>query len=470
MEQQGNPKDNSNTDKTTTKEDPNTGELAAVASKWILDFLFSAICRRFKERNHDAFNCAISTYESIFQTPLLEGGSSQEKTLICAFLARVMQGKQLGARFEDEDAVMPLMSAAKTWFHLKDAVQDKSLFENIRVHLVIQSVAVCLEKGQRTQAWGALNWFKEHVDYPQKVAAKLSNIVAQMDIYHPFLTVFSFNRLLEMVQTFLDAYLVRNPSDFLLKEAIKVVRLSQSIDASDAAAKEVKSISDHSTLETKTKPNPQIDTARKPRVSLRWQSVNELLSLNVSSAADEQSMKGLEDTTLSLEADSSKDDVRPERKLGITKGARGSKRRLFNSNSSQLDASPVTVADRQAKTALGYVRLSGNDKADQSEETTPKTKRNLRSLQINVCDLDTRMQSQVCIRPLRKKDINDSVVAQKRIPRKWTSELDSRLVQGVRQHGKGKWSQILRDYDFEDRTGVMLKDRWRVLERTHKVN
>lgn len=63
MEKQGNPTDNSNTDKTTTKEDSDTGQLAAVASKWILDFLFSAICRRFKERNHDAFNGAISTYE-----------------------------------------------------------------------------------------------------------------------------------------------------------------------------------------------------------------------------------------------------------------------------------------------------------------------------------------------------------------------------------------------------------------------
>ncbi|CAF98026.1 unnamed protein product, partial [Tetraodon nigroviridis] len=45
----------------------------------------------------------------------------------------------------------------------------------------------------------------------------------------------------------------------------------------------------------------------------------------------------------------------------------------------------------------------------------------------------------------------------------WTAKLDKNLMDGVKRHGQGKWSRILLDYDFEGRTGVMLKDRWRVL-------
>lgn len=48
---------------------------------------------------------------------------------------------------------------------------------------------------------------------------------------------------------------------------------------------------------------------------------------------------------------------------------------------------------------------------------------------------------------------------------KWTPKLDQFLEKGVRQYGVGKWARILLDYDFEGRTGTMLKDRWRTLTK-----
>lgn len=54
--------------------------------------------------------------------------------------------------------------------------------------------------------------------------------------------------------------------------------------------------------------------------------------------------------------------------------------------------------------------------------------------------------------------------------RKWTPELDQYLIKGVKRHGHGKWARILLDYDFEGRSGTMLKDRWRVLLRTNVVS
>ncbi|XP_077365145.1 telomeric repeat-binding factor 1 [Festucalex cinctus] len=464
MEQQA----SCNNDKTTTtEEDYNTSQLTVVASKWILDFFFAAICRRFKERNLDAFSDAVSTYETICHAPLLEGGSSQEKTHICAFLARVMQGKQLDIRFDDDDGVMPLMSAAMLWVHLKDVVEDESLFENVTVHLLIQSVAVCLEKGQSTLASGALKWFKEQPEYSQKVGAKLSTIVAQMDTYHPFLTVFSFDRLLEIVQTFVDAYLAKHPSDFLFKEAIKVVQSSQGVDSTDVMAKGDKSLLeklDYARLGKRTKPNvTKVTVDKNPRVSLRWQSVNELLSSGVSPAVDEQSTNASEDATLSRGTDDSLKNDKQERKLSSTKSTHTSGRRLYSSNSSQLNASPDPVVDRKAKTTILNVLLSSDDKADQSEEITIKTKRKLLSPQTKAWEPDATMKPQV-------KVVNKPVISPRRTYQRWTSVLDMRLMQGVRRHGKGKWHHILQDFDFEGRTGVMLKDRWRVLERSHKVD
>lgn len=52
---------------------------------------------------------------------------------------------------------------------------------------------------------------------PQALSVKLTTVVRKGDAYHPLLMSFSYSRLLETVQTYIDAYLQRNPSDYLIK-------------------------------------------------------------------------------------------------------------------------------------------------------------------------------------------------------------------------------------------------------------
>ncbi|XP_029978959.1 telomeric repeat-binding factor 1 isoform X2 [Sphaeramia orbicularis] len=340
-------------------------QVKTVATGWMLDFLFVSLCRSFKENNLDEFKDTISAIEAISQSPALKGNLHNEKVMICGFLARVMHGKQLDVRFDDDNKVMPLMSAAKLWTTLKDTVADEALFKNITVLLLVQSVAVCLEKGQKSSASSVLKWFEAHHEFPQNLKTKLSTVLSKSDSYHPFIMSFSFSRLLETVQSYLDAYLEKNPSDYLLKAAAKNVRSSKN-------------------------PEPLKDSEGP-------------LSADEPPAKDKQKSKN--------------------------GSCMRTKRKLLSTRSPE-----VWMPESCKKVKVCLTKIPKSELCEMTSETVTDSSNNRRA---------------------RKK---------------WTAQLDKYLKDGVRRHGLGKWSRILQDYDFEGRTGVMLKDRWRILMKAHKVS
>lgn len=357
--------DNETSHGEVSHESVNFSLVTTVATGWMFDFMFVSLCRYFKERKFEEFNELITTFQVVSQSPSLKRTIHQEKTMICAFLSRVIHGELLDLSFEEDESVTPLMSAAKVWSSLKCTVADDSLFDNIAVLLLVQAVAVCLKEGQRCTASSTLKWFESNIECPKKLRDKLSKIVAQKETYHPFLMSFNFSRLMKTVQIFLDTFLEKNPSDYLLKAATEMVQSSNHLEEHA----DVKS-QDSSSTET-------------------------------------------------------------------TNGSHKKKK----SHSTKRKLLPTKITDIWSP--------------DSNKKLTVSVRR-ITQDEMSKVKLGASMN-------------NSSVYKKRKAREKWTAELDKYLKEGVKRHGVGKWSRILTDYDFDGRTGTMLKDRWRILQRAHIV-
>ncbi|OWK55533.1 Telomeric repeat-binding factor 1 [Lonchura striata] len=70
-----------------------------------------------------------------------------------------------------------------------------------------------------------------------------------------------------------------------------------------------------------------------------------------------------------------------------------------------------------------------------------------------------------CLNDLQNVGKNGVSLACSRKRQLWTHKEDLELKSGVRQFGVGNWAKILAHGNFNNRTSVMLKDRWRTLSK-----
>uniref|UniRef100_A0A665VMV5 Uncharacterized protein n=1 Tax=Echeneis naucrates TaxID=173247 RepID=A0A665VMV5_ECHNA len=289
--------------------------VTAVSAGWMLDFMFVSLCRRFEERQFDQFNEALSPLAMQHCFPP-------------------------DVQFEQEEEVMPLMSATKIWSKLEDTVADKSVFKNVAT-LLIQ-----------------LFFFFFFFFTQQNLRVKLTTVVTKRDTYHPFLRSFSFSRLLETIQSYLDI----------------------------------------------------VDFKSYHRTST-------LMFLFLCFFTNE----------------------------------RGSGECLILVRISVSNFFPVWVILEIQQVLLKMMKLLSTKMTD-------------------LWNPESCKKPCVSLKRLSKNGKNFPLPSIFLFRAKYVFQLDSYLKAGVRRHGLGKWSRILQDYDFEGRTGTMLKDRWRVLLKAHEVS
>ncbi|CAM4501418.1 unnamed protein product [Lepidochelys olivacea] len=357
-------------------------ETEAVAAGWMLDFTCYALCRHFREGRTRDFERSRDTAQVIING-LSKIATHQMKTVyLCQFLTRISEGKTLGHRFESDRRISPLESALSIWKLLEEE-QSKpdNLHEDIHRLILIQAVAVHLEKGYFKEATEVLKRLFSESESNKALRMKLALIINGNDPDLPFLQSFSYNLLIDKIKSYIDVFLKENSTNFLIKAATEEVE-----------TKRLEATMSHN------KPGNSIETN------------------NESNLETEQS--NLEDQR-SIANESSENAREPLKR---------SRKHLYS-------------LARHTLWKLENVSSNGITKH-----------RNTSCLQ-SLSDLQNIENDGKSLshRPTRRKK------------QRWTWEEDNRLKNGVKKFGVGNWNKILIHYDFNNRTSVMLKDRWRTM-------
>uniref|UniRef100_A0A8C2KKN6 Telomeric repeat-binding factor n=1 Tax=Cyprinus carpio TaxID=7962 RepID=A0A8C2KKN6_CYPCA len=357
----------------STTDKVNLTEVEGVVQSWMIDYYFASLCRLFRDRSAPEFRKTLKLFESIVDDLETSSHRSDHPTqrTICCFLARVMDGENLEVRYDHVSRITPLMSALPIWESLKD-VSDSDLHAKIKTLLIVQSVAVCVKKGDSKLANETLKLLEKETELPAKLQGKLTTIVSKKDAYDQLLMNFTFDQLLENIDTFLNTFSKEGSSVFLFEAALKVVQARHERSEKTSSEQDGSERTPSSTESNKPEDNEE--------------QVNPLV-LN----------------------------IRPKRKL-------------FSKQIHHV-WKPETA---------------------KKEQTTRK--------RTSIYKISRR--SSVC------SDLQSNVSVTSQPRRKWTTEEDRKLKAGVRKYGEGKWRMILNDFEFDNRTGVNLKDRWRILKKT----
>ncbi|KAE8599018.1 hypothetical protein XENTR_v10017022 [Xenopus tropicalis] len=404
---------------------PPFDDTAAVATNWMCDFMFASICFYFREDRTEEFQRSANVLEW-----LLEGSrkiDAHRKTIpIAQFLMRVSEGKNLDSQFDTDESLTPLETALMTFNQIEEEEDLKNLHEEIELVLKVQAVVICMEKGKFKLSSEILDRLFQESGSNTYVRMKLAMLIEKKDPYHEFLQNFTYAQMMKKIKTYITLKMKARPPVFLLEAAAKVV---------EAVAK--------GELEIQTKEREDCETNE----SLENKEEN---SSGECEEKDVQSCSNIDHLENREEISSSEYEEVAEQQKACNRDI--NQNELTNTSNIQETTEKCTKRHQRRLFSIAQRTPWNPEKPCTSKRLLSNInigKRN-RENQENISDDRT------------EKPLSSSAPKRKQ---HWTWEEDELLKKGVRKFGVGNWSKILIHYDFRNRTGVMLKDRWRTMKK-----
>ncbi|KAM4613964.1 telomeric repeat-binding factor 2 isoform 2-T2 [Discoglossus pictus] len=412
--------------------------------------------------------------EVLIQRPLESTQPVTRKLRIMQCLSRVEEGEDPDCTFDKDGTETPLESALAILDVIQDEFQfDLELLRKNKQMLKEAAVVVCIKKEQYDKASSILRKYISNHSGTKKLRAELQEIIQEKNLRHPTVQNFSFFTIKQKIYQLFENY-IDDITPFLLTAARKAHQMEN-------ATKEPTIIEQKSKQPSQSSPTDPPQPVRSEAVLDSTYSLSVIKSKFKVLCQDPDPNSTF---TELCETDYYR-KLTPVASPTKKRPREGSSPRERSSASKSLCGRTVSVTlnrlvmeqdsqceewSENADTSQGKKQKTDSPPQKvllaQSQNVTPKRKKNS---MLNTSDVpgeqDSWSEEDDLFKTKRSTDSSNSTSSNSGKRQKWTAEETEWIRHGVKKYGEGNWSKICKRFPFQNRTSVMIKDRWRTMKK-----
>ncbi|XP_075432603.1 telomeric repeat-binding factor 2 isoform X2 [Ascaphus truei] len=447
-------------------------ELEQTVNRWVLEYYFHCAVEAFRSDRHKDFGEIRDIVSVLVQRPLETTDQTSRQLRIMQCLSRIEEGEDPNCVFEKDSTETPLESAIR----ILDMIQneftlDAELLRTNKQMVKEAAVVVCIKEEQFDKASRILRKYITNHSSTKKLRSELQEIIQGKNPRHPMIQNFSFSTLKQKIFQLFEGQ-IDDCTPFLLTAARKAQNLEN-------VSKEPLSPEKRPEPESKSF-SPILEASSDPPEVVRSQAsiypTYSMLAIRYEfkSLFREQNPDAAFKEAYETNFSRTRSPGSSPRNMKSREGKRGRSGGSVRESSKRLgtlkELGMEEDSECEARSECADISQDQRDKTGSPpKKVTVLTEHNKSKAPIRrktnpmwnsseAGEQDTWNEEETS-RNSTNASLNDSK------KQKWSDEETEWIRRGVKKFGKGSWAKILKGYDFSNRTSVMIKDRWRTMEK-----
>ncbi|XP_068550032.1 telomeric repeat-binding factor 2 isoform X5 [Anas acuta] len=405
-------------------------------NRWVLQFYFHQAVEAYRAGRNRDFRQLRDVMQALLVRPLDKPPPVVQLLRVMQFLTRIEEGENLECSFDREMDLTPLESAMGILqlFQKEFSVPEKKV-EPVRRMLKEAAVIVCIRNREFDKASLILKRHMGKDPRIQKKKAELQAIIREKNHAHPMIRTFSYKDFQQDMFQFMKTYV--DSSEPVLVTMMK-------------------------TLNSERAEEPKCVLAAPRSVSRAKDKA----------AAPEPVRMEQEPAGAPKPAETAKDTVVPPSPAERAEGPAGVPEPMEASRCPAAAPEHVIAAVKNLQDVSERMEIREQPAAAAPELAEMPSRDSERSREGKWSSLYTEEQKDSWsdeeelfsdAAQLEQNGHNSAVIGSKK--QRWTAQESQWIKDGVRKYGEGRWKSICQRYPFQNRTAVMIKDRWRTMKR-----
>ncbi|XP_054054907.1 telomeric repeat-binding factor 2 isoform X3 [Rissa tridactyla] len=489
-------------------------------NRCVLQFYFHQAMAAYRAGRNRDFRQLRDVMQALLVRPLEKEPVVAQMLRIMQFLSQIEEGENLDCTFDKDSELTPLESAIGVLelIQREFSVAEKTM-ETVQKTVKEAAVIVCIKNREFDKASKILKRHMGKDAKNQKKRNELLTIIREKNFNHPMVKNFSYKNFQQNMFQFLKTYV--DDSEPLLLTVIKKTLNSEDAEEPKHSLVTPKSANgpkdEAAALEPLGRTNPSPETAKDlegaPNPAERGDNpaaAPEAMEGAGDSASAPEPMEGATDPAAAPEhiiaavntledgsepMEISKEPAAAPELPGVScRDSERTKRRKEEENQDSEISDPLEIPHK-GKCLLTISKLvmeednqysKSSESPDSSQEPVvssasrpvqkvhdqPVSTRSAKSFQRrwnssyggeakDSWSEEDELFSDTA--SFGRNSHNSTVFGSKK--QKWTIQESEWIKEGVKKFGEGRWKAICQKYPFQNRTAVMIKDRWRTMKK-----